>query len=142
MIGAHAIVGASIQKATGRKWVYFIPLIIYSHGVLDASNIYHDSNPIPIAISVLFFLYLVKEHRQYWPGMLFALLPDLEWVVKYFLGIPWQHIAWWMPHGFLQKYPPYNWHGLHSVENWWGIFVEIGLMGLLLWYLMSRRNGS
>lgn len=91
----HMAVGAIIDKATGGGWkrrIFLVaPLAFASHALLDFFNcgphtLYHEvSGPLltglVVSVSIVFVALLLWKAHRYWWGMLFAALPDLEWVV-------------------------------------------------------------
>jgi hypothetical protein len=127
MLGAtHLIVGAAIQKGTKHWWLY-APLALASHGVLDASVIYHDFTDwrlmlVAIVTSPIVAWYCVK--KRLWVGALLAVIPDVEHIIPGIFHTPGRLHHW------IQLYPAWNYLGLYGQP--WGILVELAIITVLV----------
>ena len=140
MVAGHAIAGALIQRAGGRYWWVLIPVIVYSHGILDTMAVWH---PLPLSLltfsPILLFYKYWRKLAQFIPGAITSYIPDIfDHGRRFLLGLP-GHPEYpfgrWDFHTYIQKFPPWNWAGLYEKE--WGMAVEIGFvlagLRLLIW---------
>lgn len=134
MLGiTHIATGMALQRGLKRPWLV-VPAALLSHGLLDASAVYHEYSAdamIIIGLLTAPVVFLAIRTRL-WLGALFAVLPDAEWAVKWLLGQPAHPISQWQYHRWLQL-PSWNWHGQYGAL--WGVAVEFGLAAVLLWLI-------
>jgi hypothetical protein len=129
----HMVVGATIDKAAGggkwKKILLVAPLAFATHPLLDYFNcgphtLFHGPmtgpiNAAVIGVGFVLMILLIVTARRHWVGMLFAVLPDLEWVI---FGIT----GWDQYQGLHHKlfWP-------HWLATEWGILVQLGLFMLI-----------
>jgi|GEM_PF-4062087 len=141
-LGTHAIVGATCQKYL-KNPLLWVPLALASHGILDASAVFHNHEQSFILAVVLglsslvAYVVIFRDHR-YGIGAIVADLPALEWGVKSAMGIPHEPLTQYSPHYWIQKWPEWNWHGQYGHE--WGVAVELGLVALCIYWLVMHER--
>ncbi len=162
----HILAGVIIQKCCARKKFGVAGLVVtaivafLSHGFLDklANLTYHPAHAdfhsviwvsYHAAVLVATIIFLCIWWRRYWVGILFAMLPDLDWVFIH--GQEILHIK--IP--FYQQ--PHLHHFLHWIyaqvpalsvldrlpkwrENPWAIAGEVVLVAVLI--LIMRATGK
>jgi len=135
----HFLVGAVGQRYLKRWWLW-VPLVLASHGVLDASVIWHDIGtvssvkwlPLLVIIPVTLWVAWLCIKRRLWAGALLAVVPDLEHFVPGIFHVPGRLHHW------IQLYPPWNWHKVYGA--WYGILVEAALVMVLIWLVRRQKR--
>lgn len=149
----HFLVGALIHKSLKSRlkgWLFGLVLFflcLFSHALLDklAGFSYHPAVPLlsdwfwlsyHFLITCLAILFLIKLW-SYWTGLCLSVLPDLDWVVRYFLPGLWK--------GPLLHQAAFTIFGLNWLKapNWTLIkesaLVELLFIALLLFILLSKQ---
>jgi hypothetical protein len=154
----HILAGVIIQRALFRKWsraAMFIPMAIIaflSHGILDKlSNVtfhphradFHsviwDSYHFGVLMFTILFLYL--WWRSFKWGILFAMLPDLDWVFIHGQEALHLRLSWYQqPHlhhflgWVLARIPGLAWldHLPNNREHPWAAVWELLLVACML----------
>jgi len=164
----HLAVGILIQKATYKvkplplrhSLVAFLAII--SHGILDklARLTYHPPMPLArdwfwisyhVMIYLLSMFILIKYFGRYKVGLIFSIIPDLDWVVLHSSKfLPFQIPFWKKPilheflSGFIDFLPPFSL--LNSLPNWnskrKGVIVEFLLLAVLATFIYVIREGK
>lgn len=132
MVGVtHVAAGMLCQSKLRKPWLY-VPVALGLHGVMDASVVYHDFSRAWTAVLVLAALALgwLAVKRRLWQGAALSVVFDLFWLGNLLIGLDPGSIAPWNPHYWIQRYPPWNWHGMYG--SWWGIPLEAGMLALFL----------
>lgn len=164
----HILAGVIIQGACFRKWsrkVMFVPmaaLAFLSHGILDklANVTYHPGradfhsvvwDSYHLGVLVFTILFLCLWWRSFKWGILFAMLPDLDWVFIHGQEIFHIHIPWYRtPHmhhflgWLLAKIPGVSWldHLPNNREHPWAAVFELCLVAMMLTLIqfMTRKE--
>lgn len=165
----HLATGILIQKAIRKRQRYqrrysltIASLALLSHGILDrlARFTYHPPVPLiqdwfwisyHLVIAVLTVYVVLNCWRKYKLGIIFSVLPDIDWVVLHvsdFLSI---QIPFWKEpilhkflFSFLDLLPPFSF--LNSLSNWnlerKGALLEVALLATLIAsiYLTERKD--
>ena len=130
-------------------------LAILSHGILDklARCTYHPSMPLVgdcfwisyhLIIAFLTVFIFVKYWKKYKIGLIFSVLPDLDWVVLHSSNFFSVKIPFWKEpilhkffFSFLDVLPPFSF--LNSLPNWnlerKGAIVEFALLTILITFI-------
>jgi hypothetical protein len=154
----HLIAGVLIQKAMRKirplPLQYFLIafLAIISHGILDglARLTYHPSKPLAddsfwvsyhTVLAFLVIFIFVKYWKRYKLGLIFSVLPDLDWIVIHSSELFSFRISFWkrpIMHeslfSFLDSLPPLSF--LNTLPDWSlerkGIILELALLIILI----------
>ena len=133
----HLLVGTLLDKVSSgwRKWLLVPPLALASHFLLDFFNcgvftLYHGpfsptATAVVIGASIVMTLTILIWMHQHWWGMLWAALPDLEWVIF----------------GALHKTAILHYQWLPILAQWPGVLVQF-VVGIMLLVLLFRSRGS
>ncbi len=166
----HLLVGVIIQKLFDWKKYRAVSFILVaviaflSHGILDklARLTYHrpdaaPTDPFWLAFHLVVLLTTITMLYVYWStakwGILFALLPDFDWIfidgqAAFHVEIPFYKTPY--IHNFLHliydNLPPFSY--IDMLPDWrynyWACLVEVALIGLLLLLIRvlfnQRRN--
>jgi hypothetical protein len=167
----HILAGVIIQRALLRKWsrkIMFVPMAILaflSHGILDklANVTYHPRradfhsvvwDSYHLTVLVFTILFLCFWWRSFKWGILFAMLPDLDWVFIHGQEIFGLRLSWYQqPHlhhflgWILANIPGLAWldHLPNNREHWWGALFElllvIGMLALIR-FMTSKHESE
>lgn len=162
----HSLVGAVLQRSAERtipNKLFRVAAIVtagaLSHVVLDdiARMTYHPRASVVADWTLFLILWftlvtivgaIVFWHcRQYWIGMLAAVIPDADWLI--FRPLAWVGIApWWevgMVHDAIRRIPGLShFHELSEHfpdlrENLFGIIGEAIIAFMIAWLLIRRE---
>lgn len=166
----HLIMGIAIQKSMAKvrrlPLQYFLVIFsaIVSHGILDrfARLTYHPPTPLTgdwfwtsyhLIIAFLTILIFVKYWGKYKLGLIFSVIPDLDWVVLHSANLLSVEIPLWKGpvlhqffFSFMVSTPPFRF--LNYLPDWslerGAAIVELVLLIVLarLTYGIGRENGE
>lgn len=164
----HILAGVIIQKCFDWKkfrafWMAVTAILAFlSHGLLDklANFTYHPGHAdfhsviwvsyhLAVLLATILFLYI--WWRRYWWGILFAMLPDLDWVfihgqeifhfkLSFYRQPHLHHLLGWIfaqvpALSFLDHLPSFR-------ENPWAILWEVLLVAVLIMIIRFSGKGK
>jgi len=164
----HLATGVLIQKGLGKaqpsslRYALTAILALLSHGILDrlARFTYHP--PMPLvqdwfwvsyhSIFTLLAVYIFfKFWRKYRLGLIFSILPDVDWIVLYSSDLLSLQVPFWKEpilhklfFSFLDLVPPFTF--LNSLPDWSlerkGVILELVLLVVLITLIHAIGRGS